>query len=66
MDDSSDDEADGRQYALVTQEAAQVLETAGEGPLNQRLKHLADERNDLLDEVWIFVNICSFIVAKLL
>lgn len=55
----SDDDADGygsksnHRYkpTLVSQEAAQVLESAGDGTLESRLKHLVEEKNHLTDEV---------------
>ncbi|XP_008428301.1 leucine-rich repeat flightless-interacting protein 2 isoform X3 [Poecilia reticulata] len=37
--------------ALVTQEAAQVLESAGDGPLDVRLRKLADEKDELLAQI---------------
>ncbi|KAM9476604.1 leucine-rich repeat flightless-interacting protein 2 isoform 7-T7 [Clarias gariepinus] len=36
---------------LVTQEAAQVLESAGEGPLDIRLRKLAEEKDELLSQI---------------
>ncbi|XP_063047204.1 leucine-rich repeat flightless-interacting protein 2 isoform X9 [Engraulis encrasicolus] len=36
---------------VVTQEAAQVLESAGEGPLDVRLRKLADEKDELLAQI---------------
>lgn len=36
---------------VVTQEAAQVLESAGEGPLDVRLRKLADEKDELLSQI---------------
>ncbi|XP_027632596.1 leucine-rich repeat flightless-interacting protein 2 isoform X6 [Tupaia chinensis] len=36
---------------VVSQEAAQVLESAGEGPLDVRLRKLAGEKEDLLSQV---------------
>ncbi|XP_041045755.1 leucine-rich repeat flightless-interacting protein 2 isoform X9 [Carcharodon carcharias] len=36
---------------VVTQEAAQVLEGAGDGPLDVRLKKLADEKEELLAQI---------------
>ncbi|KAK6490536.1 leucine-rich repeat flightless-interacting protein 2-like isoform X8 [Huso huso] len=36
---------------VVTQEAAQVLESAGEGPLDVRLKKLADEKEELIAQI---------------
>ncbi|XP_052006984.1 leucine-rich repeat flightless-interacting protein 2-like isoform X9 [Xyrauchen texanus] len=36
---------------VVTQEAAQVLESAGDGPLDVRLRKLADEKNELLAQI---------------
>ncbi|XP_015236266.1 PREDICTED: leucine-rich repeat flightless-interacting protein 2 isoform X9 [Cyprinodon variegatus] len=36
---------------LVTQEAAQVLESAGEGPLDVRLRKLAEEKDELLAQI---------------
>ncbi|XP_027862569.1 leucine-rich repeat flightless-interacting protein 2 isoform X10 [Xiphophorus couchianus] len=36
---------------LVTQEAAQVLESAGDGPLDVRLRKLADEKDELLAQI---------------
>lgn len=37
--------------ALVSQEAAQFLEKAGEGTLDVRLKRVAEEKQELLDEI---------------
>lgn len=37
--------------ALVSHEAAQLLEQAGEGSLDVRLKRFAEEKQDLLDEI---------------
>ncbi|XP_039093171.1 leucine-rich repeat flightless-interacting protein 2 isoform X8 [Hyaena hyaena] len=37
--------------AVVSQEAAQVLESAGEGPLDVRLRKLAGEKEELLSQV---------------
>ncbi|XP_054877737.1 leucine-rich repeat flightless-interacting protein 2 isoform X8 [Poeciliopsis prolifica] len=36
---------------LVSQEAAQVLDSAGEGPLDVRLRKLADEKDELLAQI---------------
>ncbi|XP_051507322.1 leucine-rich repeat flightless-interacting protein 2 isoform X4 [Myxocyprinus asiaticus] len=36
---------------VVTQEAAQVLESAGDGPLDVRLRKLADEKDELLVQI---------------
>ncbi|XP_033848809.1 leucine-rich repeat flightless-interacting protein 2-like isoform X7 [Acipenser ruthenus] len=36
---------------VVTQEAAQVLESAGEGPLDVRLRKLADEKEELIAQI---------------
>ncbi|XP_067093101.1 leucine-rich repeat flightless-interacting protein 2 isoform X2 [Osmerus mordax] len=36
---------------VVTQESAQVLESAGEGPLDVRLRKLADEKDELLAQI---------------
>ncbi|CAI5653553.1 leucine-rich repeat flightless-interacting protein 2 isoform X16 [Oreochromis niloticus] len=36
---------------LVSQEAAQVLESAGEGPLDVRLRKLAEEKDELLAQI---------------
>ncbi|XP_028826602.1 leucine-rich repeat flightless-interacting protein 2 isoform X15 [Denticeps clupeoides] len=36
---------------VVTQEAAQVLESAGDGPLDVRLRKLADEKEELLAQI---------------
>ncbi|XP_043112106.1 leucine-rich repeat flightless-interacting protein 2 isoform X7 [Puntigrus tetrazona] len=36
---------------VVTQEAAQVLESAGDGPLDVRLRKLADEKDELLSQI---------------
>ncbi|KAM4592128.1 leucine-rich repeat flightless-interacting protein 2 isoform 7-T9 [Odontesthes bonariensis] len=36
---------------LVSQEAAQVLESAGEGPLDVRLRKLAEEKDELLGQI---------------
>ncbi|XP_020337018.1 leucine-rich repeat flightless-interacting protein 2 isoform X12 [Oncorhynchus mykiss] len=48
-DISHDDPATG--ITVVTQEAAQVLESAGEGPLDVRLRKLADEKDELLAQI---------------
>ncbi|XP_041722064.1 leucine-rich repeat flightless-interacting protein 2 isoform X12 [Coregonus clupeaformis] len=48
-DISHDDSATG--ITVVTQEAAQVLESAGEGPLDVRLRKLADEKDELLAQI---------------
>ncbi|XP_032648506.1 leucine-rich repeat flightless-interacting protein 2 isoform X1 [Chelonoidis abingdonii] len=37
--------------AVVSQEAAQVLESAGEGPLDVRLRKLAEEKEELLSQI---------------
>lgn len=37
--------------ALVSEEAAQILEEAGEGSLDTKLKKLAQKKQDLLDEI---------------
>nr|XP_006124085.1 leucine-rich repeat flightless-interacting protein 2 isoform X14 [Pelodiscus sinensis] len=37
--------------AVVSQEAAQVLESAGEGPLDVRLRKLAGEKEELLSQI---------------
>ncbi|XP_019613791.1 PREDICTED: leucine-rich repeat flightless-interacting protein 2-like isoform X24 [Branchiostoma belcheri] len=37
--------------ALVTPEAAQMLEQAGEGTLDERLKRMAEEKEDLVDQI---------------
>ncbi|KAM9308855.1 leucine-rich repeat flightless-interacting protein 2 isoform 4-T4 [Gastrophryne carolinensis] len=36
---------------VVSQEAAQVLESAGEGPLDVRLRKLAEERDELVSQI---------------
>uniref|UniRef100_A0A8C5W5P3 Leucine-rich repeat flightless-interacting protein 2 n=1 Tax=Leptobrachium leishanense TaxID=445787 RepID=A0A8C5W5P3_9ANUR len=36
---------------VVSQEAAQVLESAGEGPLDVRLRKLADEKDELVSQI---------------
>ncbi|XP_016326397.1 leucine-rich repeat flightless-interacting protein 2-like isoform X5 [Sinocyclocheilus anshuiensis] len=36
---------------VVTQEAAQVLESAGDGPLDVRLRKLVDEKDELLSQI---------------
>ncbi|XP_053088560.1 leucine-rich repeat flightless-interacting protein 2 isoform X9 [Pangasianodon hypophthalmus] len=36
---------------LVTQEAAQMLESAGDGPLDIRLRKLAEEKDELLSQI---------------
>ncbi|XP_052468527.1 leucine-rich repeat flightless-interacting protein 2 isoform X5 [Carassius gibelio] len=36
---------------VVTQEAAQVLESAGDGPLDVRLRKLANEKDELLSQI---------------
>ncbi|XP_048880435.1 leucine-rich repeat flightless-interacting protein 2-like isoform X2 [Brienomyrus brachyistius] len=41
----------GGGIAVVTQETAQVLESAGEGPLDVRLRKLADEKEELLAQI---------------
>uniref|UniRef100_A0A4W5NQQ6 Leucine-rich repeat flightless-interacting protein 2 n=1 Tax=Hucho hucho TaxID=62062 RepID=A0A4W5NQQ6_9TELE len=61
-DISHDDPATG--ITVVTQEAAQVLESAGEGPLDVRLRKLADEKDELLAQVHIVflfdpINMCG-------
>lgn len=38
--------------ALVSQATAQLLEKAGDGPLNIRLKKFAEEKQELLDEIY--------------
>lgn len=38
--------------ALVSQSAAQLLEKAGDGPLDVRLKRFAEEKQELLDEIY--------------
>ncbi|XP_038816232.1 leucine-rich repeat flightless-interacting protein 2 isoform X3 [Salvelinus namaycush] len=48
-DISHDDPATG--ITVVTQEAAQVLESAGEGPLDVRLRKIADEKDELLAQI---------------
>lgn len=40
------------QMALVTQEAAEILKQAGSGSLDARLKKLAEEKQELLDEIY--------------
>ncbi|XP_018413298.1 PREDICTED: leucine-rich repeat flightless-interacting protein 2 [Nanorana parkeri] len=40
-----------RAITVVTQEAAQVLESAGEGPLDVRLRKLAEERDELVSQI---------------
>ncbi|CAG0888893.1 unnamed protein product [Darwinula stevensoni] len=43
---------DGRpKRALISQEAIQVLEDTGEGPLDVRIKKFAEERNEMEDEL---------------
>ncbi|XP_060728005.1 leucine-rich repeat flightless-interacting protein 2 isoform X16 [Tachysurus vachellii] len=37
--------------SLVSQEAAQVLESAGDGPLDTRLRKLAEEKDELLSQI---------------
>ncbi|XP_061095005.1 leucine-rich repeat flightless-interacting protein 2 isoform X7 [Conger conger] len=44
-------EAIGGSITVVSQEAAQVLESAGEGPLDVRLRKLADEKDELLAQI---------------
>ncbi|XP_030626495.1 leucine-rich repeat flightless-interacting protein 2 isoform X2 [Chanos chanos] len=39
------------ELTVVTQEAAQVLESAGEGPLDVRLRKLAEEKDELLNQI---------------
>ncbi|XP_044149333.1 leucine-rich repeat flightless-interacting protein 2 isoform X16 [Bufo gargarizans] len=39
------------QITVVSQEAAQVLESAGEGPLDVRLRKLADEKDELVSQI---------------
>uniref|UniRef100_A0A8C9VQZ1 Leucine-rich repeat flightless-interacting protein 2 n=1 Tax=Scleropages formosus TaxID=113540 RepID=A0A8C9VQZ1_SCLFO len=41
----------GGAITVVTQEAAQVLEAAGEGPLDVRLRKLAEEKEELLTQI---------------
>ncbi|XP_048860197.1 leucine-rich repeat flightless-interacting protein 2-like isoform X13 [Brienomyrus brachyistius] len=41
----------GGGIAVVTQETAQALESAGEGPLDVRLRKLADEKEELLAQI---------------
>ncbi|XP_036395588.1 leucine-rich repeat flightless-interacting protein 2 isoform X7 [Megalops cyprinoides] len=41
----------GGAITVVTQEAAQVLESAGEGPLDVRLRKLANEKDELLAQI---------------
>ncbi|XP_013789091.2 leucine-rich repeat flightless-interacting protein 2-like [Limulus polyphemus] len=48
--DSSTPVLPGR-AALVSQEAAQILEEAGEGSLDVKLKRLAEKKQELLDEI---------------
>ncbi|CAG2058779.1 unnamed protein product, partial [Timema podura] len=55
---SSEDESVGEdspkkppKRALVSIESAEMLETAGEGSLDVRLRRFAEERNELLDQV---------------
>ena len=36
---------------VVSPEAAELLEVAGDGPLDVRLKHFVEERKGLLEEV---------------
>nr|XP_045365668.1 leucine-rich repeat flightless-interacting protein 2 isoform X7 [Camelus bactrianus] len=42
---------------VVSQEAAQVLESAGEGPLDVRLRKLAGEKEELLSQVRAFFSL---------
>uniref|UniRef100_A0A3B3QBN9 Leucine-rich repeat flightless-interacting protein 2 n=1 Tax=Paramormyrops kingsleyae TaxID=1676925 RepID=A0A3B3QBN9_9TELE len=44
-------EPEGGVVAVVTQETAQALEAAGEGPLDVRLRKLADEKEELLAQI---------------
>ncbi|KAL0964218.1 hypothetical protein UPYG_G00320990 [Umbra pygmaea] len=46
---SHEDPATG--ITVVTQEAAQVLQSAGDGPLDVRLRKLADEKDELLGQI---------------
>ncbi|KAG9475975.1 hypothetical protein GDO78_002838 [Eleutherodactylus coqui] len=39
------------QITVVSQEAAQVLESAGEGPLDVRLRKLAEEKEELVSQI---------------
>ncbi|CAN2389631.1 Leucine rich repeat (in FLII) interacting protein 2 [Pristimantis euphronides] len=39
------------QITIVSQEAAQVLESVGEGPLDVRLRKLADEKEELVSQI---------------
>ncbi|KAM4028928.1 leucine-rich repeat flightless-interacting protein 2 isoform 5-T5 [Anomaloglossus baeobatrachus] len=39
------------QITVVSQEAAQVLESAGEGPLDVRLRKLAEEKDELVSQI---------------
>ncbi|KAJ8291109.1 hypothetical protein GJAV_G00021500 [Gymnothorax javanicus] len=45
------EEVIGGSITVVSQEAAQVLESAGEGPLDVRLRKLADEKDELLAQI---------------
>ncbi|KAK3554738.1 hypothetical protein QTP70_033431 [Hemibagrus guttatus] len=49
MDDSQ--ESPTSVISLVSQEAAQVLESAGDGPLDTRLRKLAEEKDELLSQI---------------
>lgn len=46
-----DHEAPPSGITVVSQEAAQVLESAGEGPLDVRLRKLAEEKDELLSQI---------------
>ncbi|XP_034537426.1 leucine-rich repeat flightless-interacting protein 2 isoform X5 [Notolabrus celidotus] len=46
-----DHECPSSGITVVSQEAAQVLESAGEGPLDVRLRKLAEEKDELLSQI---------------
>ncbi|XP_041645319.1 leucine-rich repeat flightless-interacting protein 2 isoform X16 [Cheilinus undulatus] len=46
-----DHESPSSGLTVVSQEAAQVLESAGEGPLDVRLRKLAEEKDELLSQI---------------
>lgn len=46
-----ENEQDKRTRAIVSSETANILGTLGQGPLDVRIKRLADERDDLQDSV---------------
>ncbi|XP_039254802.1 leucine-rich repeat flightless-interacting protein 2-like [Styela clava] len=51
VDSDDPDGLHNHRYTLLTQEAAQVLQSAGDGPLEVRLKKLAEEKQTLIDQV---------------